>query len=100
MEFVCRLQLTERYQNQTNWTVETESLVDAHFQYLKSLFESGIVSYIGKTELDIANKENFGIYFFEAESLDKAIRISQNDPIVKANVMQTNCLPFRTVLKK
>jgi uncharacterized protein YciI len=100
MEFVCRLQLTEYYQSQTNWTAETESLVASHFQYLKSLFENGIVSYIGKTELDIANKENFGIYFFEAETLGKAISISQNDPIVKANVMQASCLPFRTVLKK
>lgn len=97
MQFIYILQLTETYTKQENWTDDTNRIVGEHFNYLKGLFEKGIVKFVGKTEYDIDHPENRGISIFEAESLEQAQEIMNNDPCVINGVMKAVVHPFRIV---
>ncbi len=97
MQFIYVLKLTERYTRPENWTAETNQIVGAHFNYLKGLFESGIVKFVGKTEYGIEHPDNWGISIFEAANEDEAQKIMQQDPCIINGVMTASLHPFRTV---
>ena len=97
MQWIYILQLQPQYTKLENWTDDTNRIVGEHFNYLKNLFETGVVKFVGKTEYDIDHTDNRGISIFEAENEEQANRIMQNDPCVINGVMLATVHPFRTV---
>ncbi len=97
MQFIYILQLTEPYTKQENWTEDANRIVGEHFNYLKGLYEAGVVKFVGKTDYDIDHPENRGLSIFEAENEEKANEIMRNDPCVINGVMTAKVHPFRVV---
>jgi len=97
MQFIYILQLQPLYTKPENWTDDTNRIVGEHFNYLKKLFEQGVVKFVGKTEYEIDNPDNCGISIFEAANETEALHIMQNDPCVKQGVMTAKVHPFKTV---
>jgi uncharacterized protein YciI len=100
MQWIYILQLQPKYTQQENWTDETNRIVGEHFNYLKSLFEQGIVKFVGKTEYGIEHPDNRGISIFEAVDEAAANAIMQNDPCVINGVMTAVVHPFRIVFNR
>ncbi len=96
-QWIYILQLQAQYTKHENWTDDTNRIVGEHLNYLKNLFEQGVVKFVGKTEYDIDHVDNRGISIFEAENEEQANRIMQNDPCVTNGVMTAKVHPFRTV---
>jgi uncharacterized protein YciI len=97
MQFIYILQLTPTYTDEANWTDETSNIVGQHFNYLKGLYEKGVVKFVGKTEYGVEHPDNRGIAVFEAENAEEANRLMQNDPCVINGVMTAAVHPFRVV---
>ena len=96
--FICHLRLVPCFQNPENWTTHTNALIAAHFSYLNTLFKQGTISMVGKTELEISDANNFGIYLFNTEDEESAKLLASSDPVVVAGVMHAVVFPFRKVL--
>jgi len=75
-------------------TSEENSVMEAHFQYLKQATEVGIVLLAGPC-LD----DTFGLIVFHAENDESAHAFMFNDPSVKKNVMMAELHPMRVSLQ-
>jgi uncharacterized protein YciI len=75
-------------------TLEENTIMEEHFQYLKQASESGTVLLAGPC-LD----NTFGIVIFTAESDDAANNFMFKDPSVKNNVMMAELHPLRISLR-
>ena len=92
------LKLLPEYQNESNWTKETNKIVSTHFNYLKKLKQNGQVILAGKTDYSIENPLNFGIVIFSAKDLELARQLMENDPAIKQKVMISELHPFSLAL--
>jgi uncharacterized protein YciI len=77
-------------------TPEEERAISAHFEYLKHLTNRGAVLLAGRT-LD-TDESGFGIVIFTAESEEKAHRLMEADPAVKAGVFSAELHPYGLAL--
>jgi uncharacterized protein YciI len=100
MQWIYVLQLQPDYTKEENWTEETNRIVGEHFNYLKNLFDQGIVKFVGKTEYGIEHPDNRGLSIFEAADEAAANAIFQNDPCVINGVMTAVVHPFRIVFNR
>ena len=71
-------------------TPEESAVMEAHFNYLKSAADQGIVLLAGPC-LD----DTFGLVIFRAENDQVANAFMYNDPSVKNNVMVAELHPMR-----
>ena len=78
-------------------TPEEERIVGAHYRYLKTLTDQGIVILAGRTLNTDAS--SFGIVIFRADSEEAAQEIVANDPAVKGGVMRAELFPYRVALR-
>jgi uncharacterized protein YciI len=67
--------------------------IGAHFAYLKGLFATGTVRFVGRTEAG-----EFGITVYEAASDEQADAIMRDDPVIQSGVMTATVYPFRIAL--
>lgn len=72
---------------------DEERIMEAHFEYLKKLSEEGRIIIAGPC-LD----GSFGIIVFNARDMDEAKTIMEQDPSVKARIMEAELHPFRVSL--
>ena len=77
-----------------NPTPEEGTKVEAHFQYLKSLTERGVVVMAGRT----TEPPFTGIVVFRSEDGTAAEAIMSNDPAVEAGVFRARVSEFRIAL--
>lgn len=77
----------------TNYTQEESDAVGSHFNYLKDLYNKGIVQFAGRVE-----DARFGICLLNVDDKAKAQEIMINDPAVKAKVFSAELLPFGLAL--
>lgn len=98
MTFVYLIQLSEKYRTAANWAPHDHTVVAQHFSFLKDLYGNGTVSFVGKTGLSVDHPHNTGIAFFEADSLEHAELLMQQDPAVQSGIMQLRVLPFELIL--
>jgi uncharacterized protein len=75
-------------------TPEEDSILEEHFQYLKSATDSGIVVMAGPC-LD----NTFGIVIFHASSIESAQSFMFNDPAIRKNVMMAELHPVHISLQ-
>ena len=77
-----------------NPTPEEGTKVEAHFQYLKSLTDRGVVVMAGRT----TEPPFTGIVVFRSEDGTAAEAIMSNDPAVEAGVFRGRISEFRIAL--
>ena len=77
-------------------TLEEDTIVSAHFNYLKALTKQGIVLMAGRT-LHTDNTSH-GLVVLVAGSEDEARTIMESDPAVKAGVFRAELFPFTVAL--
>ena len=77
-------------------TEQEEGLIEKHFYYLQELIAKGVALLVGRT-LN-ADQSAFGTVIFQAESLDEARRIMEEDPAVVGGVMSAEVFPYKIVM--
>lgn len=74
-------------------TVDEETIMDRHFDYLKAMLASGDLILAGP-----CTDGTLGLIIFQAESAEAARQVMDNDPSVKAGVMRAVLHPYRVSL--
>jgi len=95
-EYLYRIQPVRTELLVSGPTAEEERAITEHFEYLKSLTESGIVILAGRT-LN-TDESNFGIVVYRAEDDDAARSIMESDPAVAADVFRAELFPYSVAL--
>ncbi|UII34353.1 YciI family protein [Fulvivirga ulvae] len=97
-DYIYILTLLPEYQDEANWTDEVTMIANSHFNYLKELHDTGQAFFVGRTDYDVVNKNNFGIVVFKAKNQEEAAALMSNDPAVKNGLMKAEVHPFKVVL--
>lgn len=71
-----------------------KGLVGAHFQYLKSLLESDILHFAGRTN----EAEPSGYALIEAPDLARASQMMEADPAIRGGVFKGQVAPYSFAL--
>lgn len=94
------LTLTEKYQEEKNWTKDDQAVVGQHFQRLVKMKEEGIIILAGRTQLPLNNTEMKGLVIFYAKDEKEALQIMEDDPAVKAKIMLAKVYPYSVAVIK
>ena len=94
-QYLTRIQLT-RDGFLIESTPDEDTIVRAHFHYLRDLTEQGIVLMAGHT-LN-TDDTSHGLVVFVADSEEHARSIVENDPAVKGGVFRAELFPFAVAL--
>ena len=92
--FICRLTLTEKYQNIESWTEETGKIIGAHANYLDSLGKAGKLILAGRTYFEPGDERLFGIILFNARSTKEVNKHRDRDPAYIHKIQQWEIYPF------
>lgn len=96
--FIHVLRLIGRLTEEANWTEEDEGAVARHFAHLEELLARGILVLAGKT--DGLDRNTFGLVILEAESLEAARRLMEEDPALVAGIMTAELYPYTIALMR
>lgn len=97
-QYMYVLKLIPRLLIASKWTEHDEDIVSRHFAHLKALLEDKKLILAGKTEgLD---EKTFGIVIFEANHLDEAKKLMNQDPAIKEGIMSGELFPYRVALMR
>lgn len=97
MQFIYILSLNKQYHDLGNWTEATNQTMDAHFNYLKTLFEKGVMKHVGRTDMPFGSEDLKGFAIFETETEESANNLMNNDPAVRDDLMSAKLLPYKIV---
>ncbi len=97
-QFIYVLRPIPRLLVEENWTAHEQAITGRHFNYLKKLLAEGILVLAGKT--DGLDEKTFGIVIIEANSLEEATSMMNNDPGVKEGIMTSEIFPYTVALIK
>lgn len=78
-------------------TSEEQRIVAAHFQYLVSLKDRGVLILAGRTQEESGT---FGITIFEADDELAARAVMQDDPAVAAGVFAASLHPYAVAVAR
>ncbi|MFG6495010.1 YciI family protein [Fictibacillus sp. UD] len=78
-----------------NQTDAEQKTLQSHFEYLQNLLEEGKLVLAGPC-LDAS----FGIVILQDTNEEEALRIMENDPAIRGEIMTGNLHPFRVSLIK
>ena len=94
-EFICFIEPARQGMVEQPTDAEAAAAaVEAHFQYLKSLTEQGIVVLAGRT----TEPPHVGLVIFRAADRSAAETIMNDDPAIKAAVFSARLCPFRVAM--
>ncbi|MBL8968767.1 MAG: hypothetical protein JNG85_17310 [Spirochaetaceae bacterium] len=96
--FIYVLRLVGRLTEEANWTEEDQAAVARHFAHLEELLARGILVLAGKT--DGLGRDTFGLVILEAESLEAARGLMEQDPALVAGVMTAELYPYTIALMR
>lgn len=97
-DYIYILNLLPKYNDQSSWGEKENKIIEDHFGRLERQKKRGTVKYVGKTDLPVTNKSNFGLVVFEAENDTMAELFMQSDPAVMKKIMTATCFPFKHAL--
>lgn len=100
MQFLYILTLQPAYYDPDQWTQEAQRAQEEHFNYLKNLFETGVMKHVGRTDMPMGHKDLLGYAIFEAASEDAAQKIMYNDPAVRYGLMSGSLFPYKIVFNE
>jgi uncharacterized protein YciI len=96
LEFIYRIHPTRTEMLLSGPTQEEAAAISAHFEYLESAAEKGVVLLAGRTT-GTAEK-TYGIVIFAAESLEAAEKFALNDPAIARGVMHHELNAYRVAV--
>lgn len=96
--FLYKLTLAEKYKNPAVWNEDTEKVILDHFNWMQELGNKGILIFAGRTLLEPADKNLFGIALINAETPEQAHEIMKHDPGVVYGVQKAEIFPFRVAI--
>jgi len=99
-EWLGVLTLTEKFTAEVNWTSADQAVAGEHFQRLVRMKESGTVILAGRMELALNDPEMKGLVIFYAKDEKEANQFMQDDPAVKAKIMQAKVYPYGVAVNK
>ena len=99
-EWLGVLTLTDKYQDEKNWTKNDEAIVEEHFLRLLKMKNEGVVILAGRTLTELNNTEGMGLVIFYANNEKEAAGFMMNDPAVKNNIMKANVYPYSIAINK
>lgn len=99
-EWLGVLTLTEKLTTEANWTLADQTVVGEHFQRLVKMKESGTVILAGRMDLPLNDPEMKGLVIFYAKDEKEANQFMQDDPAVKAKIMQAKVYPYGVAVSK
>ena len=99
-EWLGVLTLTEKYQEEKNWTKDDQAVVGQHFQRLVKMKDEGIIILAGRMQLPTNDAEMKGLVIFNAKDEKEALQIMEEDPAVKAKIMQAKVYPYSVAVSK
>lgn len=99
-EWLGVLTLTEKYQDEKNWTKDDQAVVGQHFQRLVKMKEDGVIILAGRMQLPMNDAEMKGLVIFYAKDEKEALQIMEEDPAVKAKIMQAKIFPYAVAVSK
>ncbi|MDZ4796210.1 MAG: YciI family protein [Bacteroidota bacterium] len=99
-EYLAVLTLTEKYQDDKNWTKADQGVVSEHFQRLIKMKNEGIVVFAGRTQLESNDPNMMGLVVFYAKDQKEALQFMLEDPAVKNKIMLTKVYPYGTAINK
>ncbi|MFA7228605.1 MAG: YciI family protein [Melioribacteraceae bacterium] len=97
-QFLYLLRLEKQMYDPAAWTPEKNSIVMEHFERLKKMLAEGFLILAGRTQVDL--DKTIGLVIYEADSLEDAKKIAENDPAVKAGIMTVEVFPYEVALIK
>lgn len=97
MQYLYILTLSEQYRNPANWTEDINRIQGEHFNYLKALFEKGVMKHVGRTDVSFDSSDLHGYAVFEAENEAAAISLMSGDPAISNGIMTARLLPYKIV---
>jgi uncharacterized protein YciI len=92
-EFICFLEPAREGMVEEPTDAEAAA-VEAHFRYLQSLTEQGVIVLAGRT----LEKPHVGIIILRAADRSAAEAIMHDDPALRAGVFRARLQPFRIAL--
>ncbi len=92
--FLYHLKLTTKFQDPDAWNEKTQEVVSIHTNFLHQLGRDGKLVMAGRTEYQPGHKFLFGIVVIIASSLEEAIQLVKDDPVVIAGIMSSAIHPF------
>lgn len=99
-EYLAVLTLTEKYQDDKNWTKADQGVVSEHFQRLVKMKNEGLVVFAGRTQLESNDPNMMGLVVFYAKDEKEALQFMLEDPAVKNKIMLTKVYPYGIALNK
>jgi len=99
-EWLGVLTLTEKFTLEKNWTPADQAVVGEHFQRLVKMKESGTVILAGRMDLPLNDPDMKGLVIFYARDEKEANQFMQDDPAVKAKIMQAKVYPYGIAVNK
>jgi uncharacterized protein YciI len=99
-EWLGVLTVTEKFADEKNWTAADQAIVGEHFQRLVKMKETGIVVLAGRMELPLNDPAMQGLVIFYAKDEKEANQFMQDDPAVKAKIMQVKVYPYGIAVNK
>lgn len=94
------LTLTEKFKKEANWSSQDQAVVGEHFQRLQKKLQEGIVILAGRMELPLDDPDMKGLVIFTARDEKEALQFMQDDPAVKAKIMETKVYPYGVAVSK
>ena len=99
-QYLGVLTLTEKYQDEKNWSASEQATVGEHFQRLLKFKKEGVVLLAGRTEYEVSNPEMVGLVIFVAKDEKEALQFMMEDPAVKNKIMLAKVHPYSVAINK
>jgi uncharacterized protein YciI len=99
-EWIGVLTVTEKFADEKNWTANDQAIVGEHFQRLIKMKDKGIVILAGRMELQLNDPAMQGLVIFYAKDEKEANQFMQDDPAVKAKIMNAKVHPYGVAVNK
>lgn len=92
--FICFIELNEKFANPSEWTEETKEIISAHSNLMDMLVEDGKLIFAGRTDSVQDDNDLIGVVLFKADSIEEARAIMSRDPGVLNLVQRSRVFPF------
>lgn len=95
--FIYVVKPIERLLDKSKWTEKDKIATSAHLDYMEYLNSTGKLVLAGKTLNE--DTSSFGMVILKVDTEKQAIEIMENDPPVKAGILEAELLPYEVTSK-
>lgn len=97
--FCYYLKLNDAYKNADSWTEEVQQTLQKHAVWMDNLGKEGKLIFAGRTLVDLADENLFGIALVKAKDLEEATKLMSVDPAVVAGIQKSQVFPYTMAIR-